>query len=228
MGARSVINGVLLLIVTYLPAFIAVSILVSLDLSFASTLPANLWMPPIVVGITVSTAILLIVTVGKGQFAQYGFRPPQSSYIWRALFIGFVVGVLLHFATELGGVGLSFMGQPPFIYLVLLFWIGAPIQEEIIFRGLFQSYLATSIKGSVTVRKWKLPIPALIGAIAFSLVHIALLSVEATVGGVFATVAGALILGIFAEYFRAETGSLVEPIIIHALFNVTGIVFEIL
>ena len=69
---------------------------------------------------------------------------------------------------------------------------------------------------------------AFIGAIAFSLIHLALLRVEATLGGVLISVAGAFILGIIAGHFQAETGSLIGPIIVHALFNLTGTVFELL
>ena len=142
--------------------------------------------------------------------------------------IGFLVGASLDVIAELGGVGLAFMGQSPFIYVVLLLWIGAPIQEEIIFRGLFQTYLALHIKSSIKIWKWKLTLPSLVGAVIFSLVHLALLSVEASLAGVFLAVIGAFILGTIAGYFRAETGSLVGPIIVHALFNITGIVFELL
>ena len=105
--------------------------------------------------------------------------------------------------------------------------MGLPIQEELIFRGLFQGYLATHIQSSIKIWKWKLTVPALIGAIVFSLVHLALLSVEASLGGVLFIVVGAFILGIIAGYFRAETGSLIGPIIVHSLFNLTGTVFEL-
>ncbi len=229
MDAKSVIVAFLLLIITYLPAFALVSFIVLGNPSFASAVELNPWMPiPIVIGVTLCMAMLLIAIVGRRQFTQYGFKAPKGSDVWKALSIGFLVGTLLDVAAELGGAGLTFVGQPPFAYIILLLWIGAPIQEEIIFRGLFQSYLALHIKSSITIWKWKLTLPALIGAITFSLVHVALLSVEASLGGVLVSVIGAFILGIIAGYFRAGTSSLVEPIVVHALFNVTGTVFEFL
>ena len=197
--------------------------------SFGSAVKSNPWMPiPIVISVTLCMAMLLIAIVGEGQFTQYGFKLPKGSDVWKALAIGFLVGTLLDVAAELGGVGLTSGGQPPFLYTILLFWIGAPIQEEVIFRGLFQSHLSHHVKHSITVWKWKLTVPALIGAITFSLVHLALLSVEASLGGVLLAAIGAFILGIIAGYFRTETDSLVEPIIVHALFNITGTVFELL
>lgn len=220
--------ALLLLIATYMPAFTAISLLVTLNPSFASAVKLNPWMSAaIVVGVTLCIAILLIAIVGKGRFALYGFKLPQGSVL-KALATGFFVGTVLYIVATLGGVELTWLGQPSPTIVILLFWIGVPIQEETIFRGLFQGYLATRIKRSITVWKWKLTIPALIGAIVFSLVHLALLSMEASLGGVFLIVVGAFILGIIAGQFRAETGSLVGPIIVHALFNLTGSVFELL
>jgi membrane protease YdiL (CAAX protease family) len=123
---------------------------------------------------------------------------------------------------------ISMDGSASFCHMILIFWIGAPIQEEIIFRGLFQGYLATHVKSSIIIWKWKLTAPAFIGAIAFSLVHLALLSVEATLGGVLMTVVGAFILGVIAGHFLSETGSLIGSIIVHALFNLTGAVVGLL
>jgi membrane protease YdiL (CAAX protease family) len=229
MDAKSVIGAFLLLVITYLPAFTLVSFIVLGNLGFASAVKSNPWMPiPIVISVTLCMAMLLITIVGRRRFAQYGFKTPKGSDLWKALSIGLLVGILLDVAGELGGAGLTFMGQPPFAYVILLLWIGAPIQEEIIFRGLFQSYLALHIKSSITIWKWKLTLPTLVGAITFSLVHVALLSVEASLWGVLVSVVGAFILGIIAGYFRAETGSLIGPIIVHALFNITGTVFEFL
>lgn len=229
MDVKSVFVAVLLLVITYLPAFTLVSFVVLGNPSFASAVKSNPWMPiPIVISFTLCIALLLIAIVEGGQFVQYGFKLPKGCDVWDALSIGFLVAASLDVIAKLGGVGLTFVDQPPFPYMILLFWIGAPIQEEIIFRGLFQSHLALHIKSSITIWKWKLTLPALIGAITFSLVHLALLSVEASLGGVLLAVIGAFILGTIAGYFRAETDSLVGPIIVHALFNVTGTVFELL
>lgn len=227
MGAKFIFVAILLLIVTYLPAFTLVSVLMSGSSGFSLVVNANPWMSiPIISSVTICIAMLLIAIVGKRRFTQYGFKLPKGSDVWKPLPIGFVVGIIINVLAELGRVELTWMGQIPFPYLILLSWIGVPIQEELIFRGLFQGYLATHIKSSITIWKWRLSVPALIGAIVFSLVHFALLSVEAALGGVLFIVVGAFILGIIAGHLRAETGSLIGPIIVHALFNLTGTVFE--
>lgn len=172
--------------------------------------------------------MILITFVGKRRYEQYGFKLPESSDVKKSLPIGFLVGTLLYVLARLNNIELTFVGQPPFAYIIILSWIGAPIQEELIFRGLFQSYLAMHIKSFITIWKWKLTVPALIGAIAFSLVHLTLLTVEPTLISILFVTASAFILGIITGYFRAETGSLISPIIVHALFNITGSIFELL
>jgi membrane protease YdiL (CAAX protease family) len=62
----------------------------------------------------------------------------------------------------------------------------------------------------------------LITATFFGLVHLALLSQGAATLQAITIVLVALILGIIAGYFRDKTGSLVAPIIVHSLFNITG------
>lgn len=225
---KYIIIAILLVIITYLPAFMLISVLIVENPSFALAVEDNPWVPmPIIIGVTLCLAMLLIAIVGRGQFAQYGFKQTKGSDIRRALGIGFIVGTLLYISEKLAGIESAGIDQLPLLYIVLLFWIGASIQEEIIFRGLFQSHLAAHIKSVITIWNWDLPISALIGAIAFSLVHVALLSIEVTLGGVLVVVIGAFILGIIAGHFRAETGSLTGPIIVHALFNLTGTIFEL-
>lgn len=228
MSVKSIIMATLLLIITYMPAFTLVSILMSGSSGFALVVKNNPWMSiPIISSVTICIAMLLMAIIGKRRFAQYGFKLPKGSYVWKPIPVGFVVGIVINVLAELGRVELAWVGQIPLPYFILLSWIGVPIQEELIFRGLFQGYLAAHIKRSITISRWRLTIPALIGAIVFSLVHLALLSVEAALGGVLFIVVGAFILGIVAGYFRAETGSLIGPIIVHSLFNLTGTVFEL-
>lgn len=77
--------------------------------------------------------------------------------------------------------------------------------------------------GSIGAGPLRLPMPAIIGATAFSIVHLGILTAGAEVGAVALTMAGAFLLGIIAGHFRAKGGSLIGPILVHALFNVTGI-----
>ena len=111
MGVKSVFVAVLLLIITYLPAFTLVSILMSGSSGFALVVKANPWISiPIISSVTICIAMLLIAIVGKGRFAQYGFKLPKGSDVWKPLPVGFVVGTILNVLPEFGRVELTWMG----------------------------------------------------------------------------------------------------------------------
>jgi uncharacterized protein len=96
----------------------------------------------------------------------------------------------------------------PLWQIVLLFWVAASIQEELIFRGLLQSVVAR-----VLCTRSSFPLAAILVAVLFGAIH-------APMGLV--TVLLAFLLGLVAGYLRAQSRSLLPAIIVHALFNIAG------
>jgi membrane protease YdiL (CAAX protease family) len=94
--------------------------------------------------------------------------------------------------------------------VVLYFIVGAPIQEEAIFRGLLQTTLATGAALPTA------PIPKY-GVVASLLVALLFGRIHLVVGRY--TALAAFILGAIAGEFRRRSGSLVPAIICHAFFN---------
>lgn len=92
---------------------------------------------------------------------------------------------------------------------VLYFGIAAPIQEEVIFRGLLQSMLTNSL----ALREASAHAAPFIVAILFGAVHL-------VVGPV--TAVCALVLGVITGELRLRSGSLLPAVIVHALFNLCG------
>ena len=224
MKARALLIAILLLVAVYLPAFVLVSVLVLASPDFASAVDSAPWLPvPLITAVTISLATLLILRIGGKDLSSYGFSLPRWSGLWRPLLAGLVFGAMVSLAGRALNGESSFMGEPPLIWGILLFWIAAPIQEETIFRGLFQGYLEVNVGGSMKVGPLRLSMPAIIGAAAFSIVHLGILTTGAEVEAVAMTVLGAFVLGIIAGHFRAQQGSLIGPMLVHALFNVTGI-----
>ncbi len=74
--------------------------------------------------------------------------------------------------------------------------------------------------GLIPVARWKFSVAALVSAVAFALVHLALPTVGASSEATAFVVASALILGLVAGQLRWSTGSLVPCFVIHALFNI--------
>lgn len=94
------------------------------------------------------------------------------------------------------------------------FWIGAivlaPVAEELFFRGLIQTFL-----GSHLPRRW---MAILFSSVAFGLVHSS--QVQAI---------GALtLLGVILGLAYERSGSLIPPMIIHAVFNLRTLIWDAL
>jgi len=220
---KKLLFTLLLLAIVYLPAFIFISFLTMNSHRFATKVQTTPWLlVPIIAGITLMMALILISIFSRFNFSDYGFKLSRNLMILKALICGLVIGGVLSFAGSfVPSRELSF-GSLTFLQQLLVFWILASVTEEIIFRGLIQTYLSWHISGSVTIFKSQLTIAGLIAAIFFGLVHLALLSQGAATFQAITIVLRALILGIIAGYFRDKTGSLVAPIIVHSLFNITG------
>lgn len=224
MRLRVLVLALVLLLATYLPAFVLVSALVMTVPSFASAVDTDPWLVvPVIMVVTLTSSLLLILRVSDGDLKGYGLRLPDRSRLLRPLLAGLILGTLIGVLGRVtGGDSSSFMGEPPLVWGILLFWVGAPIQEEIIFRGLFQGYLSLNIGGHLRAGPLTISLPALISAIAFSAVHVGIFTTGSGMDVIAPTVFGAFVLGIIAGHYRARDGSLLGPIVIHALFNAMG------
>ncbi len=224
MRLKTLVFALLLLMATYLPAFVLVSVLVMTVPDFASAVDTDPWLVvPVIIATTLTTSTLLILRISRGNLRGYGLHLPDRDRLWRPLVTGLIFGTLIGALGRLfGGDSSSFLGETPLVWGILLFWVGAPIQEETIFRGLFQGYLSLNLGGNMRAGPLPISVPALISAIAFSAVHVGIFTTGSGIDVIAPTVLGALVLGILAGHYRARDGSLLGPIIIHALFNATG------
>jgi membrane protease YdiL (CAAX protease family) len=215
------------LLAVYLPTFMIVSaVVMSLTMSGSTEASAMTAAFPLVIGISLVIAVIVIAIIGGRQFRTYGFRSAPGKTLLFSLGLGVVVGFALRWLAWSLGIQepAMFTGLAAWQIIVFL-WVGAPIQEEIIFRGLFQTTLERDIPRVVTLGRWRLSVAAAGAAVAFALVHLGLLSVGASWGTVAFVGTSALLLGALAGQFRWHTGSLVPGILIHAMFNVAGSVW---
>jgi len=149
------------------------------------------------------------------RLADYGFGLAAPRYVAAAVMvsapISIIVALLLGNAHEpgpLAGLQLSAWS------VVLYFLVGAPVQEEVIFRGLLQTTLA---------HHGTLPeAPRVTSAVAASLWVAVLFGAIHLVVGPYTAVA-AFVLGVMAGEFRRRSGSLIPAVICHAFFNLGGI-----
>ncbi|MGH8427487.1 MAG: lysostaphin resistance A-like protein [Gammaproteobacteria bacterium] len=156
---------------------------------------------------------------GGITWAAFGFRLPSWRYIVYALIFAVPLSVLiawlLGYVSEPGPLaGLTL--APWLIYVY--FGLAAPIQEEVIFRGLLQTALAERLAGEPRYAATSGMIALLAVAILFAVIHL-------VVGP--ATAAGALVLGLLAGELRRRSGSLLPAVICHSIFNLAGILWAL-
>jgi membrane protease YdiL (CAAX protease family) len=161
----------------------------------------------LIIAISLLAALAIIYwLVRRGtSFAAFGFS--LSSVRW----LVFAVGLGLPLGLGAAWLAAAFPSAAPIEVTALLPWqqvlffvIAAPLQEEVIFRGLVQSVLQARWPGAIAV---------VCTAVLFAIVHI---------GSGLATVAGALVLSALAGELRRRSGSLLPAIAVHSLFNIAA------
>lgn len=216
-------RGLAMLVAVYLPTFVLVSAIVVSVTSGADGKPPALEAAiPLIIGVSLGMALILMATVGGRRFRSFGFRLAEARVLWWSLCLGLAVSGLLHWLAMLMGVQETAMAGLAAWQVILFFWVAAPVQEEVIFRGLLQGTLQQGFPGFIPVARWRFSVAAVVSAVAFALVHLALFTVGASSGTAVFAVVSALILGLLAGQLRWKSGSLVPCFVIHALFNITG------
>lgn len=94
------------------------------------------------------------------------------------------------------------MHTDAWLMIVLAAVVGAPIAEEFLFRGMLYGVLRTSPLG--------MTMAAVITAVLWASVH-----AQYSLYGVF----GIALIGLYLAWVREKTGSLVAPIVCHAVYN---------
>ena len=198
-----------LLAAVYVPTFIVVSLI----------------HPPIVVAIPlviVSSLVVGLVLIHalsrrSGGLAAYGFRATTPRFAGLALLIGVPFSVLATVASHAFPVQSPIDTSAfPLWMLALYFGIGAPIQEEVIFRGLLQSFVQERWAHVFDVAGVTASVSVIFAALLFGIVHL---------GSGTAVLLSAIVLGLIAGELRRRSGSLIPAVIVHALFNVPGMLW---
>jgi membrane protease YdiL (CAAX protease family) len=215
--------GLALLLAVYIPTFALVSVYV-MATAAKGTAPSALQAKaiPLVMATSLVTAMLIMVRRRGPRLAPFGFRMVGARSMAYSLAVGAGLALLWR------GVGavlaiqvVQFPGLAGWRYLGL-FWIVAPIQEEIIFRGLLQTTLQDGIAREVAFASWRLSVAALVTTAVFGLMHLGLLTQGGGPSATLFVVAGAFVLGGVAGQLRWETGSLAPAVAIHAVFNIVA------
>jgi membrane protease YdiL (CAAX protease family) len=168
-------------------------------------------------------SLIIMYFLTKGNLSEYRFKKPTHLHLGRIILISFCLGIVVAFArTLISAEGFGTLEDYISIELILEVWLYASIAEEIFTRGLIQGYLNPYTGSGIRISSGFISIPVLVGALFFGFMHLATLTLGFDFLTVIATVLSAIFVGILAGYYCEKTGSLIPPILIHMLFNITG------
>ena len=187
-------------------------------------------------------SLLLMLWLGRGRFAEFGFKLcPIKPIIW-AIIISVGVEVVM-FAIMIASVIIT--GPPPgmgphagslmpsslmpivgqmsesFPRTVVSVWLIASTCEEVFYRGLILGYLQPLKETGFKVFGLHISLPVTVCALMFGLGHLCLLGIMPTVV-VANIVVACMITGFITGYLRESTGSLIPAIVSHMTFNIVG------
>jgi membrane protease YdiL (CAAX protease family) len=165
---------------------------------------------PLIISVSASIAAICIALLAKPpqRIGEFGLARPSLSYVIAATGAGLVIGVGFAYIAALfpAHSPLDLSSLRPWM-IVVYFVITAPIQEELIFRGLLQSLVARDVPAQTF---WGAHFPVFITALLFGIIH---------VDSGIAVATEAVMLGLIAGELRRMSGSLIPAILFHALLN---------
>lgn len=156
----------------------------------------------------------------RGRFSHFGFT--RGTYRFRpAILLWAVPTAVLSLPYALAPQhpeSMGVLGGRTELQLVLFVWIYASVCEEVLTRGLLQTLIASSLGRPSAAARFSIPV--VVSALFFGAMHLVLIGRMGAAA--VAPIVLATLLGFLAARYREATGSLIPAILVHALFNVGG------
>ena len=203
---KALVWMLLLFLGVYLPSFILIGIL----------RPSGPGTVLLIIITTFLIAVLIMavfVTRHGWRREDFGLVSTRKKFLIGAFVLGGILGLLVAVLQRIFGMESPRTFDAFALWqIVLLFWIGASIQEETIFRSLIQSVVGRTL-GSSSLKWGPVSAAAVIVAVLFAVIHLPM--------GIF-TACAALVAGLLAGELRTRSGSILPAMIVHAMMNITG------
>lgn len=168
-------------------------------------------------------SLILMLVISKGSLRAGGFCLGKNYNFPAMITAGIATGVVFTLVLKtLSNSETVFMPDYNFGQTVIFIWFYASFSEEILTRGLIQSFLAPLAPYGLSISSVRISIPVIVSALFFGLMHLGLLTTGMELLPVLIIVLFAAVLGVFAGYYREKTGSLLPAIIIHTFGNIGG------
>src|SRR5260370_34378103 len=128
---------------------------------------------PLIIVTSAGLAVLSMAVLSRGTkgIAEFGVAKSPASYIVVATLAGIAVGGVLAYLAALHPAPSPLdLSKLPFWMIFVYFVLAAPIQEELIFRGLLQTTMARTVP--VTGGFWPVHFPVVFVAALFGVIHL--------------------------------------------------------
>lgn len=165
-------------------------------------------------------SLLIVWVFFRGRFSDFGFT--RGTYRFRPTIL------LWSLPTAVLSLPFALAPQRPEsmvvlsdrteLQLVLFVWIYASVCEEVLTRGLLQTLISNGVGRPSAAARFSIPV--VVSAVFFGAMHVVLIGRMGPAAAV--PIVLATLLGFLAARYREATGSLIPAILVHALFNVGG------
>lgn len=185
-------------------------------LPLASFFPSSFVTHSLMLALSIAAMLL----ISKGRLDLYGFTKGAYKFSPR-IFLWVLPMAVLSTVQAVASHGQGTGGPPGFtkLQLVVFVWVYASICEETLTRGLLQTLLSRNSRVEAASPR-RLSMPVVVSGLFFGAMHIVL--VKSMGLAAVPLILLVTFLGLVAARYREKTGSLLPAIIVHALFNIGG------
>jgi membrane protease YdiL (CAAX protease family) len=184
--------------------------------------PASFFPPSFVThSVMLALSVAAMWLISKGRLDLYGLTKGAYEFSPRIL-LWVLPTAVLSLASTIASPGGQGTGGPFELtksQIVVFVWIYASISEELLTRGLLQTLLGGNARVGAGAPR-KLSMPVIVSALFFGAMHLVL--VKSMGLAAVPVILLVVFLGLVAARYRERTGSLLPAIIVHALFNIGG------
>ena len=192
-------------------------------------IPKSFW------GYTLMLILSIALICGLKKHVNYKISAPKLKLTIKPVLFGFLAAIIVNILMTIIGYIFGIEAEKHYAFGVmstlqffLFVFICASVAEEVLFRGFLQNILSPMKDKGIKIFKRHISVPVIIGAIAFSLVHLNLISKGAGSFFLVRTLVSTFTVGLIAGYYQEKYDNNAYAILVHMGGNLMGIMAALL